>query len=280
MKDRVYMILGFAGFVVIAIVVYLNYHGRFLTEYNVDSSFTPIQRSDLMSSYELYQQLAGSRVLTCPAIATTVSKDLVNLGSIWGSYYNHPYRVNYMFVPRSSISQDTGVNPMIDDYDTVLRLSDAASSSNPALINDLFTVDLFASDEYVTIIAPFPYAFENLNSSYSIDKDTGAVTQNIVITNTEGTCKITFGNVANWFCAGVPGTQSVVGTNSDGIKEWEDHYAAHHSVVGNSANAVVRGGNAGEIIGYADRDTTITIEVTNSSGYRKISLRDFLVPPS
>ena len=277
MKDRVYLVLGFFGFVIIALVVYFNYHGRFNTEYNIESSFMPIQRNDLMSSYELYQQLTGARALSCPEVATTVCKDTVPLGSIWGSYYNHNYKANYLFVPRSVIS-DTGITPMIDNYKDQLRLSDKAGTSDTVLLSELFTVDIFENNTYVQIIAPFSYSFENVNSSYSIDKSTGKVTQNIVIINSEGTCKITFGNVANWFCAGTPGTQTVVGTNSDGVKSWEDHYSAHHSIVGNSANAVVRGGNAGEIIGYANRDTTISIDSVGLSGNKRISLYDFILP--
>lgn len=282
MKDRIYMVLGFIGFVIIAVVVTLNYSGNGNTYYEVGSSYTPTQRSDLVSAAEIYNQITGARALTCPCVALSGSEDsLVTLTSIWGSYHDHPYSLNNLFVTQTPLELSGSSNrPTVSNYIDLLHLSDVAKNPNKALMKDLFTVDIF-SDGYVEIVSPFGFQFGNINSDVrKSDDDTNETVQDIVITNVKGNCRITFGNVVNWFCAGEVGTEGIKSNMSDGVVPWVSHSKAHHSVIGNSPNSVVKGGNSGVVIGYADRNTTVLIEVFENGSFKKASLSELIVPPS
>ncbi len=280
------MVLAFIGFVVIAVVVVLNHGKNGRAIYEVESSYVPTQRSDLLSSKELYDQLTGARRLSCPATTMNKTSDrLVALTSIWGSYYEHPYQLKNLFVSNSTLVDGEGViSPSIGNYKDELMLNtDTAGESiytnDTVKLSSLFTGDKpFNGDQYIEIISPFNFNFENINSNNKVDDDTGVVVQDIVITNIAGNCRITFGNVANWFCAGEVGTEGIKSSGSDGVVPWEEHYGAHHSVIGNTANAVCNGGVSGQVIGYAKLDTTITIEVFSGGSFKKVSFNKFLIP--
>lgn len=279
MKDKVYMVLAFIGFCILVVVVAVNYNSNNASPYEINAAYTPQQRTDLTSASALYAQMTGQRKMTCPATSLSSAGDsLIVLTSIWGSYYTHDYGLKNMFITSDSLAPGESLRPLIDDYEKILKLSDKKDQRvNDIKLSDLFKADLFESSEIIELVAPFPFSFTNLNSSKSKDKD-GNEVQSIVITNSTNTCQITFTGVKNWFCAGEIGTTTLKGTGSDGVVEWVNHGEYHHSVIGNSANAVVRGGDAGDVIGYADSSTTITIKVHNGGGWGTISLKDFLLP--
>lgn len=282
------MVLAFVGFVIIAVVVVVNHNKSANTSYEIESSYIPTQRSDLLSSKELYDQLTGARRLTCPVITMSKSSDkIITLTSIWGSYYDHPYQLKNLFITNSRLSDDdTIINPSNTDYKDVLKLNQDTSgqciyTSDTVSISSLFSGDKpFNGEQYIELISPFNFRFENLNSANKVDEDTGVVVQDIVIVNVQGNCRITFGNVANWFCAGPVGTAGIKSNGSDGTVPWEKHYDAHHSVIGNTSNAICSGGVSGEVIGYAKSGTTITIEVFENGSFKKVSFSKFITPSS
>ena len=281
MKDRVYMVLAFLGAVLLVIIIRANYNtNNDSAVYDVGGMYQPDARTDLVSTQAIYQQLIGSRQIQCPTTALSMSKDAnVSLSTIWGSYYSHPHRLSYLFITTAALSNGNMVRPMADDWRSVLNLSTAANNTGTHTLAELFTNDIFSNGDYIEIVAPFNFAFDNINSaSTSKDESTGEDVQKIVIVNSSGTCRITFNNVSNWFCAGPEGTTSVGGTGSAASTPWEEHYKVHHTVIGNSSNATVSGGLAGNVIGYAGKNTTITIEVLNGTRYESCSLKEFILP--
>lgn len=281
MRDKVYMVLAFIGFVIIAVVVVINRGAAGNTYYEIGSSYVPAQRTDLMSSKELYNQLTGLRALTCPAITRESTKNgRVVLTSIWGSYYDHPYDLSCLFLSNNALSSGSTINPSLSSFESDLMLSAEDKTADSVLIKDLFTVDVFGTTGCTEIIAPFTFMYSNMNTSVKIDDSTKAIVQDIVITNLKGNCRITFSNVANWFCAGPIGTESLKSNTSDGIVAWENHATAHHSIIGDSPNAIVRGGVSGDVIGYANSNTSITIEVFENGSFKKVSVYKFILPTS
>ena len=274
------MVLACIGFVILVIVIRSNYNpGQDQKVYDIDGMYIPVTRQDLTNTQALYQQLIGSRAVQCPV--TELPKPngtVVPVTSIWSSYYNHPYSVTHLFLTSSAIQKDSGATPHADNWRTVLNLSDASASTGSQRVSTLFTTNLFTDNDYVEIVAPFAFYFDNVNTSASEIEESGGYNEKIVIVNRSGNVRITFDYVANWFCAGPVGTVTVAGTGSDGNKAWEDHYSAHHTVIGNSGNASVKGGIAGELIGYADANTLMTIEVYNGSRWVGCSLQDLILP--
>ncbi len=280
MSDKVYTTLGFIGFCFLAVLVYLNWDGHNNTNYEVQSAYSPVERADLMNSQDLYNQMTGARSLKCPAESISQSKDgIINLGTVWGSYANHKYDVKCFFLSAGALDETTWKIPT-SNWKTDLHLNQSALDTNGAVkFSDLFnTTAMFTNDGCAELVAPFNFQFVNLNSD--IQDDGATVTQKIVIVNSAGNCRVTFNNVANWFCAGPIGTTSIKSTGDDGVVEWKDHYVAHHTVIGNSANASVKGGSTGDVIGYATADTTILVEVFESGRWSSTTVGKFLSPAS
>lgn len=171
------------------------------------------------------------------------------------------------------------------------------NSASAVKINDLNPY-LFANGDYsfCELVAPFAFRFENNNT----DKDVNIET--IVIVSADGNTRITFDNAANWFCAGPP-TDTI--TLGEGLNEetgdvvnveanWYEHakvytetdadgtvteiQQTHYTIAGSSSNALVNGGSYGKVVGYADQDTTMKIEVRdNTNNWTTISLFDWLM---
>lgn len=121
--------------------------------------------------------------------------------------------------------------------------------------------------EYMEIIAPFFFNFGNINTNE--DKD-------IVIYSNTGKLRITWIGAANWYCAGYPNS----------IENWIEHGTnnssrtnenRHKTIIGNTANASVSGGNAGDIIGYANSDTRVLIEALQGGIWTPISIREWIM---
>lgn len=107
------------------------------------------------------------------------------------------------------------------------------------------------------IIAPFAFTFDCSN----IDED--RTTVSIISSNRQ--VKIVFEEVANWFCAGPVGTQSVYKSAGDDIScDWKDHGDHHASIIGHSKNAVKSGGSAGDLIAYGTSSTKMTLYVVEN----------------
>lgn len=229
MKDRVWMAIAFLGFVVLVFVVGKNYN-RHDDEsvYQVDGSYQPELRDNLTNAKALYEQLQGSRRITCPATTCpTPTGHVVNLTAIYGSYNQHIYQVSCLFIASGAIG-DNFKEPRLDYWRTDLQLNGTTiNEKGSIMLNDLFVPDLFSDErQYIEIISPFAFSFDNINSgsvTYS-DKDDKVGKQSIVIVNSDKTCRITFDDVANWFCAGEVGTVSIGGTGDDKSIDWSEHY--------------------------------------------------------
>lgn len=280
MSDKFYTTLGFIGFIFIAIIVAINWQGG-NTEYEVQSAYEPVARADLMNSQDLYAQMTGSRALSCPTIdMPSANGGIINLSSIIGSYASNPYGTKCFIFPSGLLDEPGWRTPSSANLVSDLHLTNKQNTSGEVKFSELFesSAGLF-NDTYPEIIAPFGFTFGNINSDVR-DDGSGNIQQSIVIYNNTANCRITFGNVANWFCAGTVGTTSIKSNNSDGKIPWENHYTTHHSIIGNSANSSVKGGTSGSVIGYAKSDTTILIEAFDNGQWKKISLHKLIYGPN
>ncbi|MCM1440111.1 MAG: hypothetical protein NC131_13050 [Roseburia sp.] len=114
--------------------------------------------------------------------------------------------------------------------------------------------------DYYEIIAPFAFTFDCSN----IDENRDVLT--IISTNRQ--VRITFEGLANWFCAGPPGTETVYKNAGDDVTcKWEQHGQHHASIIGSSKNADKNGGSAGDLIGYASGSTTMTLQVVQNGAW-------------
>lgn len=288
MKDRVWTLLAFVGFLLLVVVVSVNYNkGQDEKEYQLEAMYMPDKRKDLTSAKALYDQLQGSRRIQCPATSAQRTNDsLIILTSVWGSYYNHEFKLNNMFLTSTTLGLSSSQQPMMDNWEALLQMNDgagtwkqAAYQSGEHKLSDLFICDIFKDGSYIEIVSPFTYTFGNVNQGSTIvDEEKGICNQKIVIYNSIGNCRITFENVANWFCAGPEGTETVGGTGDSAAIDWKDHYKYHHSIIGNTNNAVFTGGTSGQVIGYAKADTTIRIEKFSSGTWMDISLEKLIIP--
>lgn len=284
MEDKFWMFLAFCGAVVITIVCIINYDGtQEKKEFGAYTYYVPDFRYDTTSSKQLYDRLLNKRSITCPV--TSLSRtggNPIELGSVCGS--RHPYGISNFFVNWD----DLGVKQVVlrkNSWWRGLGFSDESvlSGSNSVTFSTLFSgQNIFdGSDEACTangyhvveIIAPFSFSYCNVNTNADNGTD-------IIITNTGGTakqkCRITFGGVVNWFCAGTPGqTMEVKNGSGRGDVNWEEHGGYHQTIIGNTKNAEVNGGSAGTVLGYAGPKTEITIEIYDGS-WKTISIKDWI----
>jgi hypothetical protein len=284
MKDRVAMTLAFIGFIIIAVVVINNYDTtQDEKDFAVGTYYTPSNvKSKTDSSVELYQQMTGSRKLTCPQ--TEMSKttnSTFTLATLYGNNNTNKYNAKTLFVT-STFAGATSTNLTMDNSDSdnpIFNLANVGlSTSGIAKANNMSTetegVKLgelwdFGEYNYIEIIAPFNFVFGSVNTTNSDE---------IIIVNTKGNCRITFSNVANWFCAGPVGTSQVTSNGtSDVTTSWENHKDSHHTIIGSTTNASVTGGSTKDIIGYATSETTVLIESYSNDGWSPLSLYNFIV---
>lgn len=288
MKDRLYMVLAFIGFIILAIVTIMNYDIKQDEKpFAVGDFYTPqTVRSYVESSVNLYAQMTGRRERTCPEpgmhLSTYTKKTIT---SLFNANERNAYGVSYMFILCKDMStNEVQVSPTFIDRNNIADELNADSgklnsTSGGTLISSVWD---FSDDSlYIEIIAPFQFTFLNINTT---DNDT------IQILNSSANCRITFDNVANWYCAGPPGTQWLTGSGTAANStDWIDHgvqrvnedgtkvNAAHCTVVGKTSNADVKGGIAGSVIGYADVNTTVTIEKYTGTTWEVISIYDFIM---
>lgn len=281
MKDRVYMVLAFIGFIIIAVVCILNYDGsQELKEFGPGTYYTPQARYGMTSSSSIYAQMTDRKTIACPITTlSSPSKSPIALNGVAGS--NHPYQITNMFFTW----EDVGVSRTTLSRQNVFKTlwpndSSIATGSGQITFGDLCPSAFNTDKDFVEIVAPFSFTYENLNTNVENGQD-------IVIINTGGSkrgkCRITFSGVANWFCAGEPGTTQIVSSGKkDNEAQWIDHYKYHQTIIGNSKNAEINGGSGGVLLGYASPSTTVTIEVRKSesgggiSGWQTISISDWI----
>lgn len=247
MKDKVYIVLALLGFSALIIVFVLNFDPqREAKAYSQGNFYSPphVKIND-QDAQDLYEEMKGSRNKSCPV---TIMSQYTASDGVWnvnGTTYN--------FILLKQASQDSG--NVMDRF--------PADSSDPLKLGDIYGSEFTTT--YVPIIAPFNFEFAtgctNVNSPTKI-----------VIEDNSHEYRLEFDNIANWFCAGTPGTEWVVkGHNGAEVKvKWEEHIDGdlkstedieeyhHYTIIGDTRNAIITGGNSGSVIGYATGDTTVT----------------------
>jgi hypothetical protein len=279
MKDRIYMALAFVGFIVIAIVVMNNYdYTQDEKTFGVGNYYTPSNvTTQAYSVIELYQQMTGSRKMTCPVTSLSKTNDTTfDVSTLSGNNYRNSFNCYTVFISMNVAGAD---NKNLKDKNTLA--SDLKAAGIPLKTADTVTLgELFPSIQnagIVELIAPFAFKFGNVNST-SVDSN-GDVS--LIIINTSSNCRITFNKIDNWFCAGVVGTSQTLNNNSENnVVSWEDHKAKHKTIIGSTTNAELTGGSTGDVIGYANAESTVLIEQYTASGWQPISLYDMLTTDS
>lgn len=257
-REIIFIILAILGGAAFIYVGWLKFNAeKYDNNYTVDSYYIPTVESQEINEKNLYEALTGSSKNQCPNPTLQKSQSLIKI-AYSGKYSPKCWVLNNDYVNSSSSVETLSIKQWSSSQGTkgvgdFLKLTNIAyqEASSATLCGSL------GDGSYTEIIAPFDFNFVNNNTDSDSD--------NIVITNKAGTVKITFYDVANWFCAGPPGT--------DG---WEEHKDNHLSIEGSSANAVTNGGSAGSIIGYANGYTSIEIQVNESIGWHNISVKQFL----
>lgn len=270
MKDKVYLTLALIGFIILAVFVVKNYDIKQDDKvFSIGEYYIPQEvKRKTDSSIDLVRQMTGARRLTCPQTDMVKTSDQVfNVSTLTGNNYDNAYGAKVMFITLVGAGVESGAN--LKDGDALsksLNTKGDLPGANTFTIGDVWDLE---DKDYIELVAPFTFTFNNVNTTDG---------ENIVIVNTKGNCRITFGNVANWFCAGTPGTTQVTTSGKeDNVTQWEDHINSHHTVIGNTTNASVSGGSARDLIGYAKANTTVTIEKYDNNSWIPMSLYDFLM---
>lgn len=192
-------------------------------------------------------------------------------------------KASYYEAGNSVAMSDPNTNLVYIDclLDINMQVSKSMASGDVKIF-DLFPGIPYLIDStlpYVEIVAPFDFSFLNNNT------DGEQTPEKIVILSSSGDVKMTFDNCANWYCAGepaefIPGGEALNNGNVEDVSvAWNEHGrggAPHYTIIGPSKNAYVRGGSYGKVIGYADADTTVKIEVLENGEWRQITLKSWL----
>lgn len=271
MSDRFYTVLAFIGFIILCVIYVFNVNPeRYTNTFNVGDYYAPNSVNSAQNAAEIYQDLSGGRRVTCPQIELKMSdNDISYLSGIYLSTEVNKYNNICFFINFNDLGVDNTVVTKSGFIDELNLIDSAVNNKKGVLIGNLIKDFSESTTPNMEIVAPFKFIFNNINTTDLNNK--------IEIINSSGNCMITFENVVNWFCAGGPGTESENNENTDIIPEdWNNHQ--HNSIIGNSANAVVTGGQAGQVIGYANASTKVTIYCrdTASSSWEEISIKDWL----
>lgn len=290
MKDRVYMVLAFIGLIILCGVYVLNYEGNSDNAiFEPDSYYQPAHSATGENAVLLYSQMTGARSVTCPqtSIKSSTSAIFINTTSKYGA--------KCFFLPDSDINMSkwdiSGIDGCIqsahkDDSSCTLGEFINTSGEFNSLVTDTYMIptkewndkaSIFEFEEEPTVpvytfVAPFDFKFDNSNSEQGrLKKDV------VIIKSNNGLCRITLEGVANWCCAGDVGVPRTVhsGTGND-VLEWYQHInGPHNTIYGNTGNATVKGGVAGNIVAYITADTKITFEKYNGNTWTSLSIYNF-----
>lgn len=142
----------------------------------------------------------------------------------------------------------------------------ASDFKNPLSVNPMYMCGTHGTEAGIykiadtyehcyTLIAPFDFKFINANTDGST----------IIITNKAGTLRVTFSDVAGWFCA------SAI-LDPESVRA----HTSHGTVVGNSPNSYVQGGYGGNLIGFGDYDTKVQCHQLSDGTWNPITLARLL----
>lgn len=258
-KDKKMLVLAFIALLFIGFITVKNYPnpGKTLngaTYYTSDETTTLGKREG--SSYDALNSIGR---VECPGLGNTSSKGtLVSTSGVTTSA--NAYGVCYL--PYTMECSGVGVTALNkSNFTSIMKKPDSKT------IEGMFKSPEFAIDgTYTEIVAPFSYSFNsyNLDNSENGDK--------IIITNSVGNCRMTITGYANWFCAGLVGTE----TNYSNIEEpapWTEHNNHHMSRVGYGSQNYSKG-SPGDLIAYGNKDTTIEFHAIVNGSWQEVSLYD------
>lgn len=271
--DKIYAFLALLGFVFLCVVYVFNRSSAATVKpFDIGGYYIPKDTiNQNMSAAEQYQLLLGGRTIQCPQTSMTATKDNLDLSKLFTSYSHSRYGVSRFFLTKSVIGTGDTVTKL-DDIGNVINQCDTVLEGQVSLVS--FIKDASNVPEYAEIVAPFSFVFGSTNT---VDKD------KIVIYNGAQTCRITFNNVANWFCAGTYGTTTTAGSGTEEDQvDWTKHGNYHHTVIGNTKAATITSGSAGDVIGYARLRagngalTTVSIEVLDGNSWKNVTVKQWL----
>lgn len=247
-------------------------------DFGVDSYYIPIQQVPRKSSAqnESYASFVSLRSVECPGFGnnqTPAGATYTTNGVYAGrqasiKFSNFLFTRNelegpsgtYNSIKRATIANVLSLNTDLEQI--VDKKFDEMLNKSPT-----FSADPEGKIKCYEIVAPFAFSFENSN----MDTERGK----IVIMNMNRTCRITINNVANWYCAGTPGTEMETDSRKDeGHVTWLNHDNKHLTWVGKHNNSKKRSGSSGELIGYGNSDTTFTIEMHTDKGWEPIGWKE------
>lgn len=272
MKDKMYMVLAFLGVIILIVVYVLNKDTtKSVVNYDaIDSFYIPKDQAynNDNAANEIFAELNGSRAVHCPNQELKQTGARTSIAIATGN--QKPTYGAVCFFCNGDTTGRYNVIGSASDLESMPGI-DKMKTTGPVSFADLGATGTKSGtkwDRYYEIIAPFSFQFANNNTDG---------TGKIQIVNTKGTCRITFENVANWACAGAIGTETVTGSGTlENNTPWELHDTHHLSIWGKSANAAVKKGIDGHIIGYASPETTVYIEKIDDRGVTPISIYEFV----
>lgn len=261
MKDKVYIVLALLGFTALLVVFVINFNPQREARMYAQEHFysPPNVRVNEDDAQQLYDEMRGGRSRSCP---TPIMSQLTAGDGVFVAGNN------FDFVLLNNITQE---KVKVEE----LALPD---KTDPVELISLYGTESWTTD-YVSIIAPFNFSYTNGCTNVSSPE----------VIEIEGSgYKVVFRKIANWYCAGPPGTSWEVKSGNSSIKlSWEDHLKGddsntvdeveqyhHYTIIGDTKNANITGGNMGSVIGYASNRTTVECYKLEGKAWRPISLKE------
>lgn len=260
-KDKVLITAGICSLAFIGFITIKNYPGKeplysgvyYVTDETVDIGTQSGSSWDTLSSRNSVQ---------CPGLDNTTPKGKAVITSGMTTKSN-AYQISYLPFTKEdaglsvkTITKNNKDSCGIQKGVAEGTISDFCESPTPSI-----------NDTYYEIIAPFSYYFDCQN--------TDTTSNSIVLVNRAKSCKVVIENPANWFCAGVYGTETVYGTGNTDNCTWEEHSSHHQTIIGKKSEKK-SGGSGGELIGYGGPDTKITFYIISNGTWTPKSLFDLL----
>lgn len=214
-----------------------------------------------INEVEQYAALTSNGVVnSCPAPTLTKTDKGVFTFRGQGSTFVH---TNF-FIPVKYLVDDDSDNmtTVSSNFDEIVK--DTALETAPLTTEGEIMLDFVKIEdgEVFEIIAPFNFSFNNINTSND---------DSIVIYSIDNTIRVTFKNYVNWFCAG----------NKFSDELWTSHGRSnenpHYTIIGNSNNAKVSSGNAADVIGYGNKETSVIMEIMYEGQWTPLSIHDWIM---
>lgn len=257
-KDK--LLLG--GAVLCAIIIFVvfaaNKANSDPNQFTTGSYYTPRNTTKVGANEgNSWSNFANGNKLECAGIANT-NAECTPISINGATKYKI---IQYFPLTMEELGLTTNVATM-NTIQSVLNLQDVAGSklgdsTGCQLVPMHSVTDGSNKGDYYEIVAPFAFTFDCSN----VDEDRRSIT--IVSSNRQ--VKLRLDNVANWFCAGPVGTETVYMNAGDDVTcEWIDHGEHHATIIGSSKNADKSGGSAGDLIAYGNDETTMTLMVVEN----------------